>query len=124
VKPFTGHNLAPQVVVHLHGQDSVTEDWLVENSTLEIHAFHMHQVHFRDLTSGSTNPDDHPLLDVINVPAAPLIGDIATGMPGAPGWVKVRMTFTKQDIGEFVFHCHILEHEDNGMMGKIKVMAD
>jgi FtsP/CotA-like multicopper oxidase with cupredoxin domain len=124
VKPFTGHNLAPQVVVHLHGQDSVTEDWLVENSTLEIHAFHMHQVHFRDLTSGSTNPDDHPLLDVINVPAAPLIGDIATGMPGAPGWVKVRMTFTKQDIGEFVFHCHILEHEDNGIMGKIKVMAD
>ncbi len=124
VKPFTGHNLAPQVVVHLHGQQSVTEDWLVENSTLEIHAFHMHQIHFRDVTTDSPNPDDHPLLDVINLPAAPLIGDIATGRPGPPGWVKLRMTFTKADIGEFVFHCHILEHEDNGMMGKIRVVAD
>ena len=124
LKPFTGHNLAPQVVVHLHGQQSVTEDWLVENSTLEIHAFHMHQIHFRDITTDSPNPDYHPLLDVINLPAAPLVGDIATGRPGPPGWVKLRMTFTKADIGEFVFHCHILEHEDNGMMGKIRVVAD
>ncbi len=124
VTPFNGHNAAPQVIVHLHGQQSVTEEWLVENSTLEIHAFHMHQVHFRDVTVPSTNPDLQPLLDVINLPAAPLVGDIGSGQPGAPGWVKLRMTFTTADIGEFVFHCHILEHEDNGMMGKIQVVAD
>ena len=124
IKPFTSHNAAPQVVVHLHGQKSVTEEWLVQNSTLEIHAFHMHQIHFRDVTKAGENPDRQPLLDVVNVPAAPLIGDIGSGMPGAPGVVKLRMTFTRQDIGEFVFHCHILEHEDNGMMGKIQVVAD
>jgi FtsP/CotA-like multicopper oxidase with cupredoxin domain len=124
MKPFSGHHLTPQVVVHLHGQQAVTEDWLVQNSTLEIHAFHMHQIHFRDVTNGSPNPDDHPILDVINVPAAPLVGDIATGRPGPPGMVRLRMTFTRADIGEFVFHCHILEHEDNGMMGKIRVVAD
>ena len=124
VKPFVMHTQAPQVIVHLHGKQSVTEEWTIENSTLEIHAFHMHQVHFRDLTSPDTNPDLHPLLDVINVPAAPLIGDVQTGYPGAPGVVKLRMTFTTADIGEFVFHCHILEHEDNGMMGKIRVVAD
>jgi FtsP/CotA-like multicopper oxidase with cupredoxin domain len=28
------------------------------------------------------------------------------------------------DSGEFVFHCHILEHEDNGMMSKFQVVAD
>jgi FtsP/CotA-like multicopper oxidase with cupredoxin domain len=84
----------------------------------------MHQIHFRDVTRASANPDDQPLLDVINLPAAPLLGDVATGYPGAPGWVVLRMTFTKQDIGEFVYHCHILEHEDNGMMGKIQVVAD
>ena len=122
--PFNAHNLAPQVVVHLHGQPSVTEEWLVENSTLEIHAFHMHQVHFRDVTADSPDPDLHPVLDVITVPAAPLIGDPPTGYPGAPGFVKLRMTFTTADIGEFVFHCHILEHEDNGMMAKIQVVAD
>jgi FtsP/CotA-like multicopper oxidase with cupredoxin domain len=121
VKPFTGHNLAPQVVVHLHGQQSVTEEWLIENSTLEIHAFHMHQIHFRDVTASDK---EQPLLDAINVPAAPLVGDVATGYPGAPGFVKLRMTFTSADIGEFVFHCHILEHEDNGMMGKVQVVAD
>ena len=101
-----------------------TEEWLVENSTLEIHAFHMHQVHFRDITVLSADPDDQPLLDTITVPAAPLIGDVDTGYPGAPGWVRLRMTFTTADIGEFVFHCHILEHEDNGMMERIQVVAD
>jgi FtsP/CotA-like multicopper oxidase with cupredoxin domain len=122
--PFNGHTLAPQVVVHLHGRQSVTEEWLVENSTLEIHAFHMHQIHFRDITVASANPDLQPLLDVLNLPAAPLVGDVATGTPGAPGFVRLRMTFTRADIGEFVFHCHILEHEDNGMMSKIQVVAD
>jgi FtsP/CotA-like multicopper oxidase with cupredoxin domain len=124
VKPFTGHNLAPQVVVHLHGRQSVTEDWLVENSTLEIHAFHIHQIHFRVLSDDRNDPTLQPLLDTVTIPAAPLIGDPATGYPGAPGYVRLRMTFTTADIGEFVFHCHILEHEDNGMMGKIKVVAD
>jgi FtsP/CotA-like multicopper oxidase with cupredoxin domain len=123
--PFPGiHSLAPQVVVHLHGQQSVTEDWLIENSTLEIHAFHMHQIHFRDIASNSPFPDQGTLLDTVTVPAAPLIGSVATGYPGAPGWVKLRMTFTTADIGEFVFHCHILEHEDNGMMAKVRVVAD
>jgi FtsP/CotA-like multicopper oxidase with cupredoxin domain len=26
-------------------------------------------------------------------------------------------------IGDFVFHCHILEHEDGGMMARIRVVA-
>ena len=123
VRPFT-HASSPQVVVHLHGKQSVTEEWLVENSTLEVHDFHTHQVHFRDVTTASSNPDLQPLLDTINVPAAPLVGDVATGGPGAPGWVRLRMTFTRADIGETVFHCHILEHEDNGMMGKVQVVAN
>ena len=122
--PFIAHNPAPQVVVHLHGRDSVTEEWLVENATLEIHAFHMHQIHFRDLTADSPDPDRHPVLDVITLPAAELVGDIATGYPGKPGRLRLQMHFTRQDIGEFVFHCHILEHEDNGMMSKIQVVAD
>jgi len=102
----------------------VTEEWLVQNATLEMHTFHMHQIHFRDVTMPTDDPASQPVLDVVNVPPAQLIGDIATGYPGAPGWVKLRMTFTTADIGEFVFHCHILEHEDNGMMAKIQVVPD
>jgi FtsP/CotA-like multicopper oxidase with cupredoxin domain len=81
-------------------------------------------VHFRDVTHADAGQDAKMLLDVIDVPAAPLIGDVSSGYPGAPGVVKLRMTFTTADVGEFVFHCHILEHEDNGMMGKIQVVAD
>jgi FtsP/CotA-like multicopper oxidase with cupredoxin domain len=114
----------PQVIVHLHGKESVTEEWLVENSTLEIHAFHMHQIHFRDVTTPSNDLDIQPLLDTITVPAAKLVGSISGGHPGQPGWVRLQMTFTKADIGEFVYHCHILEHEDSGMMGKVRVVAD
>ena len=81
VTPFI-HKLIPQVVVHLHGRQSVTEDWLIENSTLEIHAFHIHQVHFRDVTQGGTGPNSIPLQDVITVPAAPLRGSTAKRSSG------------------------------------------
>jgi hypothetical protein len=35
--------------------------------------------------------------------------------------VKVRMDFRGPDTGDFVYHCHILNHEDNGMMAIIRV---
>jgi Multicopper oxidase len=34
----------------------------------------------------------------------------------------VRMDFRGPDIGDFVYHCHILGHEDNGMMAIIRVL--
>jgi hypothetical protein len=36
--------------------------------------------------------------------------------------VKLRMDFRGPDIGDFVYHCHILGHEDNGMMAIIRVV--
>jgi len=38
--------------------------------------------------------------------------------------VKVRMDFRGPDIGDFVYHCHILGHEDNGMMAIIRVLPN
>jgi hypothetical protein len=36
--------------------------------------------------------------------------------------VKLRMDFRDPNaIGTFIYHCHILEHEDGGMMGTIRV---
>ena len=36
--------------------------------------------------------------------------------------VRLRMDFRDPNIGgTFVYHCHILEHEDKGMMGSIRV---
>jgi FtsP/CotA-like multicopper oxidase with cupredoxin domain len=40
------------------------------------------------------------------------------------GYIDVEMAFNKpEQVGEYVFHCHILEHEDAGMMGKIVVKS-
>jgi FtsP/CotA-like multicopper oxidase with cupredoxin domain len=37
--------------------------------------------------------------------------------------VRLRMDFRDPNIvGTFVYHCHVLEHEDGGMMGRIKVV--
>ncbi len=120
IEPFDMHSLRPDIVVHLHGAQSVTEEWTIQNYTLEYHAFHIHQVHFRDISGGSKSPSDAPLLDTVNV--APAVNN--GGKPGAPGQTKIMMTFTPAQIGEFVFHCHVLEHEDGGMMQKIRVVAE
>lgn len=40
----------------------------------------------------------------------------------APGIVKVKVPFTNPLIvGKFPFHCHILEHEDGGMMANVRM---
>ena len=36
--------------------------------------------------------------------------------------VTLRMDFRGPDIGDFVYHCHILDHEDGGMMAIIRVL--
>lgn len=41
----------------------------------------------------------------------------------APGRITVRIPFNrKEQVGTFVYHCHILEHEDRGMMGLVQVI--
>jgi FtsP/CotA-like multicopper oxidase with cupredoxin domain len=47
-----------------------TEEWIIENWTHELHAFHIHQVHFRVLAIDGKPVANPPLLDVVNVPYA------------------------------------------------------
>ena len=59
---------------------------------------------------------DEPLLrDIIDLP-------FWDGTPGRYPSVTLRMDFRAPEIaGTFLFHCHILEHEDAGMMGSVEV---
>ncbi len=84
------------------------EDWTIRNASDELHIFHIHQVAFQVLSvNGQAVPFDG-LVDTVNVPIH--------------GEVKVRLAFTDPTIvGRFMFHCHILEHEDKGMMAQIEV---
>jgi FtsP/CotA-like multicopper oxidase with cupredoxin domain len=125
--PFNPHVQPPDVVVHLRGKESVTEDWLLQNYTLEVHNLHIHQMHFRDVTEGDQLGDRAPLLDTVNIPPAtraPSSTDKDIDVPMTPGVTRLRLKFTRAMIGEFVFHCHFLNHEDTGMMKKVRVVAD
>jgi FtsP/CotA-like multicopper oxidase with cupredoxin domain len=91
------------------------EDWIVENRSSELHAFHIHQIHFL-LMDWSGVPVNEPFLrDTVNIPY------LKTKMLQYPS-VRLRMDFRDPNtIGTFAYHCHLLEHEDGGMMGLIRV---
>jgi FtsP/CotA-like multicopper oxidase with cupredoxin domain len=99
------------------------EEWTVENHTAEIHEFHIHQIHF--LVESQNNfelngseqevVDNGQYLDTIQVP----FWDQNPDHPFPS--VTLRMDFRGRDVGDFVFHCHILSHEDLGMMNIIRV---
>jgi len=90
------------------------EDWTIENRALETHAFHIHQIHFKVLEVNGRRIPENDLRDTIEIP-------FWTGTGPYPS-VKVRMDFRDPTIaGTFLFHCHILLHEDLGMMHKILV---
>ena len=90
------------------------EDWTVENRTGETHAFHIHQIHFLFLAVSGVPFATPDLRDTVIVPAW-------SGTGPYPN-VSLRMDFREPQIaGTFVFHCHVLDHEDAGMMAIIQV---
>ena len=97
------------------------EEWVVENWTNELHAFHMHQVHFRVLSVNGKALADPPLLDTVTVPAAGP-ADVTSAAQVAPGQVRIKIYFPEALAGDIPFHCHLVDHEDNGMMGVVRVV--
>jgi FtsP/CotA-like multicopper oxidase with cupredoxin domain len=109
--PFDPRASAPEIVV----KQGDVEDWIIENRSMELHDFHIHQLHFQ-LLDWSGLPVNEPFLrDTVNVPY------YNRRMLQYPS-VRLRMDFRDPNlVGTFVYHCHVLEHEDGGMMGRIRV---
>lgn len=101
--------------------DSV-EEWTVENWTNEVHAFHIHQVHFRLLSVNGQAVANPPLLDTVAIPAATPV-DVTEARRVAPGQVRIKLFFPEALAGDIPFHCHLVDHEDNGMMGVLRVVS-
>jgi FtsP/CotA-like multicopper oxidase with cupredoxin domain len=97
-----------------------TEEWVIENWTNEIHAFHIH--HFRLLEINGEKIAAPPLLDVVTVPYATATGYHSKEGPVRPGRVRIKLTFPETLAGDIPFHCHLVDHEDNGMMGVLRVI--
>jgi len=102
-------------VPNIVAREGDVEDWIIENRTQELHAFHVHQIHFM-LMEWNGVPVDEPFLrDTVNVA-------YWDGRSSVYPSVKLRMDFRDPNVvGTFVYHCHLLEHEDGGMMGLIRV---
>ncbi len=139
----TYDNFEPPIV---HLTPGKPQRWIIQNDSPEWHAFHLHQVHFRVERFSLLDPRNaaNPELSVeppqdnlgnpfYSVNQPPPAGSGKT--PGEPYYsgpvdtvsipnnmqvfLTVPMNEGPQIAGEFVMHCHILEHEDGGMMANV-----
>jgi FtsP/CotA-like multicopper oxidase with cupredoxin domain len=103
---INGEKFAPDAAPMARATVGGYQHWKIINASRELHPMHIHQVHFLAYAEND-KPIANPLwLDTVNVPYG--------------GSVDVIMDFTDPVIrGMSVFHCHLLNHEDKGMMAKI-----
>ena len=97
-------------------EQGTVEDWVIENRARESHVFHIHQLHFQLIARDGAVVNEPMLRDTIDLP-------YWDGKSARYPSVRLRMDFRAPQIaGTFLFHCHILEHEDAGMMGSVRVV--
>jgi len=103
---INGEKFVPDAAPMVRGKIGTFQHWRIVNATKELHPMHIHQVHFLAYAENDKPITDPMWLDTVNVPYG--------------GSVDVIMDFTDPVIrGMSVFHCHLLNHEDKGMMAKI-----
>ncbi len=90
--------------VDIVSQLDTTEDWTIRNTSPMDHPFHLHVWPFQVVDTGDGSKPPQGWKDTVNVPANQS--------------VTIRIPF-RDFAGKTVYHCHILDHEDLGMMGII-----
>lgn len=92
--------------VDLRAEKGTLEVWEIENASRKAHPFHIHSYPFQVLSRGGVPEPFRAWRDVVNLP---------------PGKV-VRVAIPFSDFaGRTVFHCHLADHEDDGMMSLLEV---
>jgi FtsP/CotA-like multicopper oxidase with cupredoxin domain len=89
-------------------QLGTTEEWVIRNATANWHPFH---IHINDYQVVAINGSPVPLRYHEDTTAVPPFGEIT-----------MRTRF-RDFPGRWVYHCHILLHEDHGMMGTVRALA-
>ena len=91
------------------------EEWTLINQTTDDRPFHIHVNEFQVISVNGEPYRANGHQDIVNIPAQTLVdGKLVDGK------VVIRQKY-EQFTGWFVFHCHILQHEDAGMMATIQV---
>jgi FtsP/CotA-like multicopper oxidase with cupredoxin domain len=86
---------------------NTTEEWTVRNDSDEEHTFHIHVNDFQVMSINGKPYNARGWQDTIQLPTR--------------GQVVIRMRFLNY-LGKYPFHCHILNHEDHGMMANVEVV--
>ena len=103
---INGRKFSPDAPPMTSARVGTYQRWRIINATRELHPFHIHQVHFLAYAENGVPLAQPAWLDTVNVPYG--------------SSVDVILDFTDPVIkGMSVFHCHLLNHEDKGMMAKI-----
>ena len=103
---INGRKFSPDAPPMTSARVGTYQRWRIINATHELHPFHIHQVHFLAYAENGVPLAQPAWLDTVNVPYG--------------SSVDVILDFTDPVIkGMSVFHCHLLNHEDKGMMAKI-----
>jgi FtsP/CotA-like multicopper oxidase with cupredoxin domain len=87
-----------------------TEDWEIHNFTADAHPIHLHLVRFEVI--GRTRLDGNPSPNGSPRPWETGYKDTVIAFPGEITTIRARFDVK----GLYVWHCHIVEHEDNEMM--------
>jgi FtsP/CotA-like multicopper oxidase with cupredoxin domain len=105
---INGKKYSPDANPMTRAKVGTLQHWRIVNATTELHPFHIHQVHFLAYAVNGVRMAIPEWLDTVNVPYG--------------GTVDVILDFTNPLIrGTSLFHCHLLNHEDKGMMAKIAI---
>jgi FtsP/CotA-like multicopper oxidase with cupredoxin domain len=82
------------------------EIWSVKNDSEMDHPFHLHGMFFQVLDVDGVAPEHAGWKDTVNIPQK----------------ATLRFAVRYESLGMWMFHCHILEHAERGMMGDLMVM--
>jgi FtsP/CotA-like multicopper oxidase with cupredoxin domain len=126
-------NVAPGVWTKQLWMDPVTENpaagttevWEIYNTTADAHPMHIHEVAFEVVSRQEIVLDEDTMEVQVRPGSAPTppepwetgVKDTVIAYPGQV--TRVRAQFNTP--GQYVWHCHIVEHEDNEMMRPYRV---
>ncbi len=126
-------NVAPGVWTKRLWMDTVTENpalgatevWEIYNSTGDAHPMHVHEVTFevlnrQDIVVNETDETVQVAPGSVPTPPEPWETGFKDTVTAYPGQVtRIRAQFNTP--GQYVWHCHIVEHEDNEMMRPYRI---
>ncbi len=108
---------------------NTTEIWEIYNTTMDAHPIHLHQIAFEIIDRQEFMADQDPVTGALT--NIMMMGAPIAAAANERGWkdtgINLPMQRTRYKVrfdipGQYVWHCHILSHEDHDMMRPLEVL--